>query len=456
MRTEKRGKVTGKSPRKVACEILDRLRDPKVRANQELLERGAALPDERDRRLAKELVSGTLRNLASLDATLEDLSGVALDRIDTSLLAPLRIALYQILHLDRIPPVAAVNESVKIARSASGPRGAGFVNAVLRKAVGSRNRLRESPEEGSGAAALALQFSVPEWLVTRWLDRWGSDETLDFLRSSASPSSVSLWVNPALSAPEALATELREEGIETQVSDRIPQCLRVLGGNPANSRCFRQGKGYLQDEASQAIAHLMPVRPGQTVLDACAAPGGKSFILASRTGAGGRVIAVDRALPRLRRMLHNRRRLRIGNVFPVAADMVGRPPFASPFEAVLLDAPCTGTGVLGRHPEIRWRLEPRDLTSLVARQRRLLHGAASVVAPGGTLLYSVCSLEREEGEDQVKGFLESHPEFEPVSVLPFAPILVSEAITPEGTLRLLPHRHGTDGFFAALLRRRIP
>ena len=425
-----------------------------MRANQELLERGASLPDERDRRLAKELVSGTLRNLASLDATLEDLSGVALDRIDVNLLAPLRIGLYQILHLDRIPPAAAVNESVKIARSESGARGAGFVNAVLRKAAGSRIRLRATPAEGSNAAALALQFSVPEWLVARWLSRWGPDETRDFLRSSARPSPVSLWVNGALGSPEALARELREEGIETQRSDRIPQCLRILRGNPATSRCFRQGKGYLQDEASQAIAHLVPVKPGQTILDACAAPGGKSFILASRTGTGGRVIAVDRSLPRLRRTLHNRSRLKIDNVLPVAADMEGPPPFSSPFEAVLLDAPCTGTGVLGRHPEIRWRLDPGDLSSLVARQRRLLAAAASTVARGGTLLYSVCSLEPEEGEEQIDGFLESHPEFEPVSLLPFAPILVSEAITPEGALRLLPHRHGTDGFFAALLRRR--
>ncbi len=443
-----------KSPREVACEILDRLGDPKMRANQELLERGAALSDERDRRLAKELVSGTLRNLATLDAALEDLSGVALERIDGHLLGPLRIGLYQLLHLDRIPPSAAVNESVKLARSASGTRGAGFVNAVLRKAVDARDRLRAMPEHGLDAAALALRFSVPEWLVARWLARWGPDETHDFLRSLSRPSPVSLWVNPALGPLEALARELREEGIETQESKWIPHCLRVLRGNPATSRCFREGKGYLQDEASQAIALLMPVRPGLTILDACAAPGGKSFILACRTGAEGKVIAVDRAMARLRRLLHNRARLKIDNVLAVAADMEGRPPFSSPFEAVLLDAPCTGTGVMGRHPEIRWRLAPGDLTSLVARQRKLLQGAAAAVAPGGVLLYSVCSLEPEEGKEQIDWFVQSHPEFEPVSLLPFVPILASDAVSPEGSLCFLPHRQGTDGFFAALLRRK--
>lgn len=448
----KRGRVKG--PREVACEILDRLGDPKLRANQELLERGAALSDERDRRLAKELVSGTLRNLATLDATLEDLSGVSLDRIDSPLLGPLRIGLYQILHLDRIPPSAAVNESVKLARSASGPRGAGFVNAVLRKAVGGRDRLRAMSDWGLDAAGLALQFSVPEWLVVRWLDRWGRDETHELLQSMSRSSPVSLWVNPALGTAEELARDLREEGIETQESEWMPHCLRVVKGNPATSRSFRQGKGYLQDEGSQAIALLLPVGPGLTVLDACAAPGGKSFILASRTGAGGKVIAVDRAVSRLRRLLHNRARLRIDNVFPLAADMERRPPFSSTFEAVLLDAPCTGTGVMGRHPEIRWRLDPGDLTSLVARQRKLLEGATMVVAPGGVLLYSVCSLEPEEGKEQIDWFVDSHPGFETVSLLPFVPILASDAVTEEGSVCFLPHRHGTDGFFAALLRRK--
>ncbi|HEU5182554.1 MAG TPA: 16S rRNA (cytosine(967)-C(5))-methyltransferase RsmB [Candidatus Polarisedimenticolia bacterium] len=425
-----------------------------MRANQELLERGAALCDERDRRLAKELVSGTLRNLATLDAALEDLSGVALERIDGHLLGPLRIGLYQILHLDRIPPSAAVNESVKLARSTSGTRGAGFVNAVLRKAVNGRDRLRAMPDQGLDAAALALQFSVPEWIVARWLDRWGQDETHDLLRSMSRPSPVSLWVNPALGTAEELARELREEGIETRESERIPHCLHVVKGNPATSRCFSEGKGYLQDEGSQAIALLMPVQAGMTILDACAAPGGKSFILASRTGAGGKVIAVDRAVPRLRRLLHNRARLKIDNVFPLAADMERRPPFSSAFDAVILDAPCTGTGVMGRHPEIRWRLDPGDLVSLVARQRNLLQSTAAAVAPGGVLLYSVCSLEPEEGEEQIDWFVEAHPEFETVSLLPFLPILASDALGEGDSVCFLPHRHRTDGFFAALLRRK--
>ena len=449
--------MTGKSerakgPREVACEILDSLRDPGKRANQEMLDRGASLRDERDQRLAKELVSGTLRNLAALDAALEDLSGVSVERVDTRVLWPLRIGLYQILRLDRIPLSAAVNESVKLARYSSGTRAAGFVNAVLRRAVLHRDRLRagRGPETDS-AVALALEFSAPEWMVARWVARWGPAETRDLLRTFGKPSASALWVNSSLCAPEDLAAELRREGIETEASARIPGSLRIVKGNPAKTISFHAGKGYLQDEASQTIAHLVPLRQGQTVLDACAAPGGKSFILASRVGAEGMVLAVDRSLPRLRRLRHNRDRMKIQNVLPVAADMENRPPFSSRFEAILLDAPCTGTGLLGRHPEIRWRRDAADLNSLAARQKRLLHQASSLVAPDGLLLYSVCSLEPEEGEDQVRLFLETHPTFEPRSLHAFAPGPVLEAITQEGHLRFLPHRHGTDGFFAALL-----
>src|SRR5262249_30648086 len=190
--------------------------------SQELLERGAALEDERDRGLAKELVTGTLRNLAFLDATLEELSGIPSDRIDAALLSPLRVGLHQILHLDRVPPPAAVNESVKLARSRTGSRGAGFVNAILRKAASSRDRLRARPSEGHDPASLALHYSIPPWLVARWVDRWGRDETREFLEATARPAPLSLRVNRQLSTSHALAPDLIRAGLLTHAAETKP------------------------------------------------------------------------------------------------------------------------------------------------------------------------------------------------------------------------------------------
>ncbi len=440
-------------PRHLACEILDSVGRGGSHAREELAREGNKFQEERDLRLATELIYGTLRHLSEIDYHLTRLSGRSLARIEPRLLAPLRIALYQVLHLNRIPPSAAVNESVRIARERAGPRAAGFVNAVLRKACLQANLLRLPAEGENPVQALSLRHSLPDWMIERWWSRFGEDETRRLVASLSDPAPLSLWANSSRTDPESLALDLAREGVVTEPSPLLPGCLRVREGQPQRTAPFREGKCYLQDEGSRAVALLMEARPGEMLADLCAAPGGKAMGLACSVGPAGRVIAVDRSLARLRLVLENRRRLGLPAVLPVVADLEKPAPISGPLPGVLLDAPCTGTGILRRQPEIRWRRVPADLTSLAIRQAALLQTAATLVAPGGRLVYSVCSLEREEGEDRIEGFLARHPDFslgDPEGSLPPA---LRSAVSAEGYFRTWPHRHGCDGFFAAVLRR---
>jgi len=451
----KQHKPAGESrgPRHLACDILDRLEESGARASQELARLGDGLQDERDLHLATELIYGTLRRRSELDHHLTRISGRSTERIQAALLAPLRIGLYQIIHLDRVPFSAAVNESVGIARERAGTRAGGFVNAVLRKACLQRDELRLPPEGENPVESLALRHSLPVWMVSRWWERLGEGETRSLSASLSGPAPLALWVNPFRTDPESLASELAREGVLTEVSPILPGSLRVVRGQPQRSAAFREGKCYLQDEASQAIVMLLAARPGEVLADLCAAPGGKSMGLASRVGPSGLVVAFDRSVSRLRLVEENRERLGLKEVLPVVADLEKPAPVSCTFAGVLLDAPCTGTGILRRQPEIRWRRVPADLTSLALRQAALLETAASLVAPGGRLVYSACSLETEEGEDRIESFLSRHPDFalgDPSGSLP--PPLQS-AVTAPGYFRTWPHRQGCDGFFAAVLRR---
>jgi 16S rRNA (cytosine967-C5)-methyltransferase len=433
--------------------VLDRLEDGTSHSSRELARLGGALADERDLRLATELVYGTLRHRSEIDFFLEHLSGRPLDRIAPALLSPLRTALHQILHLDRIPDSAAVNEAVRMARQAAGARAAGFVNAVLRAACRRRSELRLPAGEGDPVGDLALAHSVPSWMVARWWERLGDRETRALLAVLQQPAPLSLWVHPLRTSPGELAADLAADGVIAEISPILPGAMRVTRGQPQRSRAFQEGRCYLQDEASQAIPLLVGARPREILADFCAAPGGKSFSLACAVTSGGWVLAIDRAASRLRLLQENLARLGLGNVLPVVADLEREPPLRSMLPGVLLDAPCSGTGILRRQPEIRWRRTAADLVPLVRRQTALLDSAAGIVAPGGRLVYSVCSLEREEGEDRIEEFVANHPEFVRADARDYLPGTLRDACTSSGYLRTWPHRHGTDGFFAAVLHR---
>jgi 16S rRNA (cytosine967-C5)-methyltransferase len=397
-----------------------------------------------DRDLLREIVYGVLRHRGALDSELASVSRAPLARLEGDLREILEVALYQIRRLDRVPAYAAVDEAVRHARSRSGERAAKLVNAVLRRLAD-----RPAPPAAGGAseAELARQSSHPEFLVRRWVERFGRAETCRILESDNVPSSIDLLVNPRRTDIETLRRALEAEGVTTESSPLSPLALTVTGGNPIASPLLSEGHFTIQDVGAQALALLLP--PGDLLVDLAAAPGGKTFA-ALALGRARRAIALDRSEARLERLAGNARRLGETRAHAVAGDFLAPPLPAARFDRVILDAPCSGTGTLRKNPEIRYRLTPAVVEDLARTQTKALAAAADLLAPGGYLLYATCSLEAEENERVVEKLLPRRPE------LALQPIDAPEALRPFVTgarFRLFPGEH-TDGFTAHLLRRR--
>jgi 16S rRNA (cytosine967-C5)-methyltransferase len=399
-----------------------------------------------DQDLLRELVLGVLRWKSALDAEIRGVSRVPLEKLAPNLREILEVGLYQLRHLDRIPPYAAVSEAVDAARASGGEGAAKLVNGVLRGILLLPAPARPA-EPASDAAELARYFSHPAFLVERWLARFGRDRTRSILESDNGPSPLDLLVNRRRQSRDALAAELAREGIETRPSAGAPLALIVRSGNPFRTRAFAGGAFSVQDVGSQILPLLLP--EGSLLVDLAAAPGGKS-ISAILHGRARRAVAIDRSPARLGLVAENARRLGVPEIHPVAGDVVLPPLPPGRFDRVLLDAPCSGTGTLRKNPEIRYRVTPDAIARLARAQEDAVAAAASLLVPGGFLLYSTCSLEAEENERVVERALDRVPELER------APIAAPPGVEPfvEGDrLRLFPDAE-TDGFTAHLLRRR--
>jgi len=393
---------------------------------------------EADRRLAHELAAGVLRRRGDLDARLMPLARQGWGSVAPAIRDVLRIAAYQLTALDRIPPHAAVSTAVDLARAEAGDGAAKFVNAVLRNLGG---RTAPPPLSIDPAGHLAAMHSHPDWLVARWLARYGREDTVKLLEwNNTRPALV---LQPARDDDAALAARWRAAGVSAEPAALGAGWLSPAR-RPADVPGYAEGAFFVQDPAQAMVVRFAAATAGLTVYDAAAAPGGKSIGL-GRTAR--RVISGDVGRERVKRLAQNLARAGSGREHVVVADAI-HPPVASA-DLVLLDAPCLGTGTLGRHPDARWRVSPEGLARVVERQHALLRALADVVRPGGWLVYATCSLEPEENEEQVTAFLSEDRRFvrDPAETVP--PSLV----TPEGDLRLLPQRDGTDGAYAARLRR---
>lgn len=434
----------GADVRRRAAHALDRILATAAPADSYLATAEDGL-DGRDRRLLRELVLGTLRWLRRVDHVLEAASGRQRKRIRPRLLSPLRLGAYQLLFLDRVPGFAAVDQAVSEARRRGGRAGAGFVNAVLRK-VAARPRVEAWPvSAGDEAARLGIETSHPDFLVRRWLARFGAEETRRLLEASNRQRPV--WLL-ALGDRAALSRELRREGVETVDSELVSTALRVVSGDPFRTGSFVRGAFYAQDEGSQAAALVPPPQPGELVLDAAAAPGGKGFALATAESAVA-IRSGDRSLPRLLRLRQNQRRL--GRVAPIAVFDSVWPPFGAVFDRVIADLSCSGTGTLARHPELKWRLSPQEIDRLGNEAFQVMAALAGAVKPGGLLLLVTCSIEPEENEDVVERLLERRSDLAPVSLEDqLRPASANHVFAPGGW-RLLPASQ-RDGFTVHVLR----
>ena len=424
-------------PRRAALRILQRVRDGEP--FETALAGGVDRLPEPDRRLAHELAAGVLRQRSTLDRQLARLVPRGWSTVRPELQDILRLGAYQLTGLERIPAHAAVDTSVALAKHAGGTRAAGFVNAVLRRLT------RSTPESGdqdlSDPSELATTYSHPSWLVHRWIHAFGLEQTEALLRwNNTRPQLVAQAAREDL---PALASRWEAFGIEVHPAPRGAG-LMVDGVRAPELPGYEEGSFIIQDPAQAQLASFVDPPSGATIYDACAAPGGKTIALGRRSA---RIIAGEINPFRARRLAENLRRAGSGREHVVIAD-ARRPPVQL-VDIVLLDAPCLGTGTFSRHPDARWRVSLQALGKIQRLQAQLLDSTAPVVAPGGLLVYSTCSLEGEENEGQVDAFLDRHPQFHREKTTSIDQTLLS----PKGDLMILPQLHGMDGAYAARLRR---
>ena len=420
----------------------------------------SGLRDERDRALTADIATGVQRSRAALDHVIVAFSKRTIERLDPEIVEILRLSAYQLLHHSRVPASAVVDDAVNLVRRAGKRSATGFVNAVLRTISRQRKALPlpRRPEDPADRAAALDYFSItlshPRWLVARWYDRLGFDATEAWLTFNNAPAPLTLRANTLRLRRDDFASRLAAEHVIVRPARFAPDGFIVEEGQPLAGAGADAGWFVVQDEASQLVPLLAGAHPGPSVLDACASPGGKTTALAAAMRDGGLLVACD---VRHRRMELLRRTVAASgatHVRLVQADLLMPLPFTHRFECVLVDAPCSGLGILRRDPDIRWRRRREgDLPMLAAAQLRMLGHAADAVAPGGRLIYATCSSEPEENEAVADAFLAGAPQFVAVDARQASPDLPGAVVDARGHLRTLPHAHGLEAFFGAVFQR---
>ena len=421
--------------------------------------------DSRERALTMELTYGVLRRRATIDWRLEPVLDKPLSRLPVVIQMLLRLGTYQLLFLDRIPQSAAVNESVNLARMSAGTVGrdwSGFVNAVL------RGLLRHTPQPWPSMDhrpdhALAVRYSIPDWLSRRWVERLGLVTAEATCAGVSLAPPMTLRVNQLITTRGVLLEKFTRAGIAAKPTSVSPFGIVIEEGAPVPSLPgFQEGAFYVEDEAAQLIPPLLDPQPDDIVLDACAAPGGKSTLLADLMQNKGIIYAVDRKGARLDLLRSNCQRLGVRNVVPVLGDIRQRLEWipatkarvGEPFlDRILVDAPCSGLGVLRRHPEAKWRKDEQVLPRHQSLQCQILKAVAPCLRPGGVLVYSTCSTEPEENEAVIERFCRAHEEFQCESVVSWLPPAAQGFVTERGALSTMGNRYSMDGFYAARLRK---
>ncbi|WP_270171988.1 16S rRNA (cytosine(967)-C(5))-methyltransferase RsmB [Paenibacillus sp. SYP-B4298] len=450
------------SAREIALDTLCRVEADQAYSNLQLNQAlQAAKLSRADASLATELVYGTLQRQGTLDYWLSRFVAKGVRKLEPWVRQLLRMSVYQLVYLDRIPPHAAVNEAVQIAKRRGHAGIAGMVNGVLRNMLRRRGEL-EIPAGLPAAERIALAHSHPQWLVERWIAAYGEQTAEAMCAASNEPPSSSVRINARRASREQVLEQLSGQGAAARASELAPQGIIVdRGGNLADTAFFRDGWWTVQDESSMLVAEVANPQPGMQVVDCCAAPGGKTTHLAEKMDDQGQVFANDLHPHKLKLIEQQAARLGLSSIRTMSGDARALAEKLEPgaFDVVLLDAPCSGLGVIRRKPELKWNKTPEDIEGVAQVQRRLLDACSALVKPGGTLVYSTCTVERRENEEQVERFVREHEEFE---LDPDWPQPLLAALREKGAIgaafdgmaQLLPHHAGSDGFFIARLRRR--
>ncbi|HEY9889581.1 MAG TPA: 16S rRNA (cytosine(967)-C(5))-methyltransferase, partial [Candidatus Obscuribacterales bacterium] len=399
-------------------------------------------------------VYGTVRRQRSLDALIDQLGKKPAHQQPLDLRIILHLGLYQLRFLTQVPESAAVNTSVDLTKTVGLAKLSGVVNGILRQYV----RLRQDGHDpltlpSDRTQAIAIAHSYPDWLVALWLSQLGEAETIALAEWFNRPPTIDLRLNPLKTTGAALTQQFAEAGIAVEPLPPVPQALRLShhAGSIQQLPGYADGLWTVQDASAQLVSALVAPEPGQVVIDACAAPGGKTTHLAELMGDEGTIWACDRTTSRLNKVKQNLNRLQLRSVQIFTGDSTTITKFAGQGDRVLVDAPCSGLGTLQRHADARWRQTPDTIAELTQLQGQLLAQAATWVKPTGTLVYATCTLHPAENEGVIEQFLMAHPDWR---IVPPAPTeAVAALATPEGWVKVWPHRHGMDGFFMVRLGR---
>jgi 16S rRNA (cytosine967-C5)-methyltransferase len=408
-----------------------------------------------DRGLVSEIVYGTLKWKLTIDYIIEQHSNVKLKKLSPWILNILRLGIYQLLYADRIPESAAVNESVTLAKRYGHSASSGYVNAVLRNVARKGLDIRFPDDKQDVVKYLSVKYSHPEWLVKKWTQEYGRDFAESLLKSNNQIPAFSIRVNLLKTTKDELKASLEEKGYKVLPGKYINEALIIE--NPAafmHTDSFKQGHFMVQDESSMLVSRILAPEPGDVVVDVCSAPGGKASHMAEMMNNKGRVIARDIFDHKVKMICDNAARLGIGIIEPEIFDSaVFDDRLSEKADKVLVDAPCTGLGILRRKPEIRWSREIEDLESILNIQYRILYASSGYVKPGGMLVYSTCTINREENENMVGRFLENNQEFSLTDINALIPVELKPAASVKGCVQTYPNTNDIDGFFIAKLQK---
>ncbi len=431
------------------------------------------LPDN-ERRLVTELVYGSVRRVRTLDAIIDELAKKKSHQQPLLLRSILHLGLYQLQFQERIPPSAAVNTTVQLAKDNGFSGLSGFVNGLLRRYIRLGEGKREGGEGVDGGESsnipiipiklpenpverLGILYSFPDWIVNVWIEQFGFSETEKLCEWMNRTPSIDLRVNQLSSEVEQVEAALQDRGISSQRIPNLPYALRLLNSPGAikNLPGFNEGWWTVQDSSAQLVSYLLNPQPNEVIIDACAAPGGKTTHIAELMGDSGKILACDRTESRLRKLQQNTQRLNLQSIEICVGDSRNLNQFVKQkdilADKVLLDVPCSGLGTLHRHADARFRQTPENIEELSILQRELLLNTSKFVKDNGSLVYSTCTLHPAENEAVIKSFLESNSNWKIEPADTDSPI--REYSTSEGWIKVLPHKHDMDGFFMVLLRK---
>lgn len=437
-------------PREIALKIMYNINEKGAYSNVSVNKHLEAYElRDIDKAFITELVYGTEKWKLTLDWIIEQFSSIKLKKMSPWILNILRLGIYQLIYTDKVPESAAVNESVKLSKKYGHTASSGFVNAVLRNISRKRNEIRYPDKEKEPVRFLSVKYSHPQWLVQKWLGRYGYEFTESLLDSNNGVPVFTVRVNTLKTTREQLVQAFREAGMEAGNGAYVQEAVTVE--NPqsfAHLDAFRKGHFQVQDESSMLVARVLDPKPGELVMDVCSAPGGKSIHIAQLMGNQGTVIARDIHEHKIKLIKEAAERLGITIITTELFDAtLTDDRYVDKADRVLVDAPCTGLGIIRRKPDIKWTRNVEDKKEIVRLQLKILSAASKYVKSGGVLVYSTCTIEPEENDELVKSFLKDNKGFEPVDISPVLPVGLVKPTAADGYIQLFPNIDKVDGFF---------